>query len=183
MLEQEEAIGVQPHADGGFVVEVRGDKQYRTNAVVLAIGMRGSPRRLGIDGETADRVFYNLIDAEEYHEQDILVVGGGNASVEAALALSQPELLNRVTLAHRGPVLKGITPQNSSEIDTAAAESQLVIVPNAKMKEIRPAIAVVETPEGDRALPNHVIFALIGAELPTGFLRKIGVKLARKGGI
>ncbi len=58
-----------------------------------------------------------------------------------------------------------------------------MIVPNAKMKEIRPTIAVVETPEGDLELANSVIFALIGAELPLGFLRKIGVKLARKGGI
>lgn len=181
MREREEVVNVEPHPDGGFAVSVRGEKQYQTNAVVLAIGMRGSPRRLRVDGETPDRVFYNLIDAAEYREQDVLVVGGGNAAVEAALALSQPELLNRVTLAHRGPVLKGITPQNSSDIDAAAAEDQLRIVPNATMKEIRPGQAVVETPEGDVEIPNEIIFALVGAELPLGFLRSIGVKLARKG--
>ena len=183
MREREEVSAILPHADGGFVVEIRNEKQYRANNVVLAIGMRGTPRRLGVPGETPERVAYNLIDAAEFREQDILVVGGGNAAVEAALALSQPELLNRVSLSIRSPVLKGITPQNSSDIDAAAAEDQLEIVASSKMGEIRPGIAVLETPEGERELPNDMVFAMIGAELPIGFLRNIGIKLARKGGI
>ena len=183
MREREEVSAILPHADGGFVVEIRNEKQYRANNVVLAIGMRGTPRRLGVPGETPERVAYNLIDAAEFREQDILVVGGGNAAVEAALALSQPELLNRVSLSIRSPVLKGITPENSSDIDAAAAEDQVEIVASSKMGEIREGIAVLETPEGERELPNDVIFAMIGAELPIGFLRNIGIKLARKGGI
>jgi thioredoxin reductase (NADPH) len=183
MREREEVTLIEADADGGFVVEVQnGAKQYRTKNVVLAIGMRGTPRRLRVDGETSDRVAYNLIDAAEYTDQDVLVVGGGNAAIEAALALSQPELLNRVHLAIRGPVIKGITPQNSSDIDAAAAEGQLEIIPSASMLEIRPETAVLKTPDGEKEIPNQMTFALIGAELPLGFLRKIGVKLAKKGG-
>jgi thioredoxin reductase len=183
MREREEVIDIQPHPEGGFAVEVRGGKTYRTHNVVLAIGMRGTPRRLRVDGETPERVAYNLIDAAEYREQDILVVGGGNAAVEAALALSQPELLNRVTLSHRGTVLAGITPKNSSDVDAAAAEGQLEIVASSQMGEIRATTAVLKTPDGEREIANTMIFALIGAELPIGFLRNVGIKLARKGGI
>jgi thioredoxin reductase len=183
MREREEVFDIQVHDEGGFTVEIAGGKQYRAQNVVLAIGMRGTPRRLGVEGETPERVAYNLIDAEEYREQNILVVGGGNAAVEAALALSQPELLNTVHLAIRGPVLKGITPQNSSDVDAAAAEGQLEIVPSSSMAEIRERVAVLKTPDGALELPNDRIFALIGAELPIGFLRKIGVKLSRKGGV
>lgn len=179
--EREEIVDIEPHAEGGFAVEIAGGKRYRTRNVVLAIGMRGTPRRLKVPGESPDRVAYNLIDADEYREQDLLVVGGGNAAVEAALALSQPELLNRVHLAIRGPVLKGITPQNSKDIDAAAAEGQLEIIPSCSMVEIREGVAVLETPDGPRELPNDKIFALIGAELPIPFLRKIGVRLAKKG--
>ncbi len=182
MREREEVVDIQSHAEGGFVVEIESGKAYRAHNVVLAIGTRGTPRRLGVDGEVPDRVFYNLIDAEEYRELDILVVGGGNAAVEAALDLSQPELLNRVTLAHRGPVLKGITPLNSSNIDTAAAEGQLELVPNATMDGIQPSTVLLGTPNGSLEIPNGVIFAMIGAELPMRFLKKVGVKMAKKGG-
>jgi thioredoxin reductase (NADPH) len=183
MREREEVQAIQPQSGGGFVVEVRNGKQYRTRSVVLAIGMRGTPRRLGVAGETSERVAYNLIDAAEFRERDILVVGGGNAAVEAALALSQPELLNRVRLSIRGPVLKGITPQNSSDVDAAAAEGQLEIVGSSKMGEIREQTVTLSTPEGEVELQNDMIFAMIGAELPIGFLKTTGIKLARKGGI
>ena len=183
MREREEVVGLEGHADGGLQVEIQGGKTYRAQNVVLAIGTRGTPRRLGVDGESSDRVAYNLIDPDEYREQDILVVGGGNAAVEAALALSQPELLNRVTLAHRGPVLKGITPQNSSDIDAAHAEGQLEIIANAQTREmeLRPSSVIVPTPDGPVEVENEMIFALIGAELPIGFLKKIGVRMAKKG--
>ena len=95
MREREEVVDVRSHDEAGFEVEIAGGKSYRTRNVVLAIGMRGTPRRLRVDGETPERVAYNLIDAAEYREQKILVVGGGNAAVEAALALSEPELLQR----------------------------------------------------------------------------------------
>ena len=78
-------------------------------------------------------------------------------------------------------MLKGITPQNSQAIDEAAAEGQLEIIPSSSMQEIRDESAVVETPEGPRELPNDMVFALIGAELPIPFLKKIGVKLDKKG--
>ena len=181
MREREEVVDIRAHGEGGFEVEVTGDKVYRAMHVVLAIGMRGSPRRLRIPGETADRVSYSLIDAGEHREQELVVVGGGNAAVEAALALSAPELLNRVRLVIRGPVLKGITPQNSKNIDEAAAQGQLEIVASSTPSEILERSVRVDTPEGPVELPADRVFALIGAEIPIPFLKKIGVRLARKG--
>jgi thioredoxin reductase len=135
-----------------------------------------------VPGATPDRVLYSLIDATEHRGKSILVSGGGNAACEAALALADPELLNQVTLAHRGPVLKDVTTQNSQAVDNAAREGRLQVIVNSTIGEIRPGKVLLHRSDGDQEIPNDVIFVMIGADLPTKFLRLIGVRLARKGG-
>jgi thioredoxin reductase len=180
--EREEVTAVSRDGDGLLVTEVTGGTRYRSRFVVLAIGNRGTPRRLGLAGETVERVAYLLIDPADYRERKILVVGGGNSACEAALALAAPELLNEVTLSHRGSVLKGVTPQNAQAVDNAAREGHLTVVADSALKEIREASVMLDTPGGPREVPNAFIFALVGAELPTKFLRTIGIRLRRKGG-
>jgi thioredoxin reductase len=181
--EREEVLGITRGDDGMLVTEAQGGKRYRSRFAVLGIGVRGTPRRLGLPGEVPERVTYALIDAADYRERRMLVVGGGNAACEAALALADPTLLNQVTLSHRGPVLKGVTPQNSQAVDTAAREGQLEVVPDSALEEIRAQSALLKTPTGPREIPNDIIIAMIGADLPTKFLRKIGVKIVKKGGL
>jgi len=181
--ERQQIVELKRTEAGFFLTRTQSKDEYASRFVVLAIGVRGTPRRLGVPGETPDRVLYSLIDAGEYRGKTILVVGGGNAACEAALALADPELLNQVTLAHRGPVLKDVTTQNSQDVDDAAREGRLDVVANATIGEIGPDEVVLRCPDGDREIPNDVIFAMIGAELPTKFLRTIGVRLARKGGL
>ncbi|MFQ5666486.1 MAG: NAD(P)-binding domain-containing protein [Candidatus Binatia bacterium] len=181
--ERQELLGVTREASGLLVTTVQGDEHYRSRFVVLALGVRGTPRRLGVPGEVPERVAYGLIDAAEFCERRILVVGGGNAACEAALALAAPALLNEVTLSHRGPVLRDVTAQNSQAVDVAAREGQLRVEPDSQFKEIRPTSVLLATPSGPKEIPNDFIFALIGAELPTKLLRAIGVKLVKKGGL
>ena len=181
--EREEVVAVEREATGALLTKVQSGKVYRSRTIVLAIGVRGTPRRLGVAGEAPERVAYALVDAHEFRERKLLVAGGGNAACEAALALSEPALLNQVTLSHRGPVLKDVTAQNSQAIDAALREGRLAVEPDSAVQEIRAGGVVLKTPSGEKEIPNDLVFAMIGAELPTKFLRAIGVKLVKKGGL
>jgi thioredoxin reductase len=181
--ERQQLVELKKSDDGNFLARTASDKEYKCRFVVLAIGVRGTPRRLNVPGETPDRVVYSLIDPTEYRSRAILVSGGGNTACEAALALADPELLNQVALAHRGAVLKDVTPQNSQAVDNAAREGRLEVIANSTVGEIAEGRVVLRCPSGDREISNDVIFALIGADLPTKFLRSVGVKLVRKGGV
>jgi thioredoxin reductase len=170
--------------DGGiFVARTQSGKEYKSRFAVFAIGVRGTPRRLGVSGETPDRVVYSLIDPTEYRGKSILVAGGGNAACETALALADSQLLNQVALAHRGPVLKDVTTQNSQAVDNAAREGRLEVIANATVGEIHEDRVILQCPSGNREVATDIIFAMIGADLPTKFLRTIGVRLMRKGGV
>jgi thioredoxin reductase (NADPH) len=181
--EREEVVAIEREPTGALLTKAQSGKVYRSRTIVLAIGVRGTPRRLGVPGETPERVAYALVDAQEFRERKLLVGGGGNAACEAALALSEPSLLNQVTLSHRGPVLKDVTSQNSQAIDVALREGRLAVEPDSGVKEIRAGSVTLKTPSGEKEIPNDLVFAMIGAELPTKFLRAIGVKLVRKGGL
>jgi len=180
--EREEVTNIKPAGTGELITQVNNEKQYQSRYAILAIGNRGTPRRLGVPGEQPERVSYLLVDAADYRDKHILIVGGGNSACEAALALSSPELLNTVTLSYRGAVLRGVTPQNSQDVDKAEEEGQLRFARGSQLREIRATSVVLDTPEGEQELPNDFIFALIGAELPTKFLREAGIKLKKKGG-
>ncbi|MBI3666378.1 MAG: NAD(P)-binding domain-containing protein, partial [Acidobacteria bacterium] len=87
--------------DGSFVAKT--DKgSYRARRVILATGQRGNPRKLGVPGEDREQVYHRLYSPKHYKNQDIVVIGGGNSAVEAALVLSEQ---NRVRLCHRGEQL------------------------------------------------------------------------------
>ncbi len=166
----------------------------------MAIGVRGSPRRLNIAGETAERVFYNLVEPDEYKDKHILVVGGGNAGAEVAQALSNPELRNTVGYSFRDVALgPPVTPENAEKVSALQQKGYLTVYPSSEIKEIKPGKLVL-APRAVRAgapkltaaagaalltepieIDNDFIFAMLGAELPTKFLKSIGIRMTRKG--
>jgi thioredoxin reductase len=169
---------------------------YRARAVVLAIGVRGNARHLNLPGEVPGRVFYSLIEPGEFHQRRIMVVGGGNAGAEVAQALAAAELGNQVAYSFRAPVLTNVTRENAEKISALQQARLLTLYPATALAEIRPSTVVLEPVKnadaeaaGARAtldepveVENDVIFAMIGAELPTAFLKQIGVRLGSKGG-
>jgi thioredoxin reductase len=175
-----------------FVVRTSRGHAYPARCVVLAIGVRGNPRRLNLPGEAPGRVFYSLIEPEEFTGRKVLVVGGGNAGAEVAQALAAPHLNNVVSYSFRAPVLANVSPENAEKISALQKENLLAIYPATALKEIRPAAVALEpvksrgaaqnpVPAGPVEIANEIIFAMIGAELPTAFLKSIGVKMVRKG--
>ncbi|OFZ23030.1 MAG: hypothetical protein A2X94_12995 [Bdellovibrionales bacterium GWB1_55_8] len=156
--------------------------------VILAIGVRGSPRKLGLPNEDLPKVAYNLIDPAQYRQVDVAVVGGGNAGVEAAQYLAKPELGNRVTLLVRGSGFDRCNEENKQIVIAMAEQGKLVIRYNSAVKEIGEKHLLIET-EGDTAggiapgkIANDFLFVFAGAEMPNKFLMSLGIQIDKKFG-
>jgi thioredoxin reductase len=152
---------------------------YRAKNVVLALGKRGSPRKLNVPGEELSKVAYRLIEADTYENKDILVVGGGDSAIEAALALSKASK-NRVTLSYRGESFDRARTRNRGMLDEAERQGRLRIARESNLTAID-ARSVVLQRRGDAIkLPNDYVFILVGGDPPEAFLRKIGVEIVEK---
>jgi thioredoxin reductase len=167
-------------SDRGFLVKTaRGT--YATRAVLLAVGRRGTPRKLGVPGEEQPKVVYRLIDAEQYRNRKVLVVGGGDSAVEAAVALAdQPG--TRVTLSYRGDVIDRVKPKNRQRLDAASAGGRLQVLLGSTVDTI--GVADVALKQRDRALkvPNDAVIVCAGGVLPFDLLKRIGVQFETKRG-
>ena len=161
--------------DGSFIA--RTDKgEYRTRRIILATGQRGNPRKLNVPGEDREQVYHRLYSPKHYKGEDILVIGGGNSAVEAALTLSEE---NRVKLIHRRDSLGLVFQDNKRKLDDAVAQGRVEIVWNAGVAEFGEAEAAVKV-KGEnepRRLPYQHAFVLAGAELPSRFLKSLGIRL------
>ena len=155
--------------------------RYNAHRVLLAIGRRGTPRKLGVPGEHLTKVVYRLIDPEQYRNNHLLIVGGGDSAVEAALALGEQEGTT-VSLAYRQAVFSRIKAGNRERIERAAAAGWVKLLMETQVVELKNDVVTLATKGGDLTLPNDYVFAMLGGELPTAFLQKIGVKMERKFG-
>ena len=180
--EREEVIQLGRESPATFEARTSTGNAYRSRFVILALGVRGAPRRLGVPGESSARVFYLLEDASVHREKKILIVGGGDAACEAALALCAPGLQNRVVMAHRGASLRNVTSRNAQEIDGALREGALEVLPDVRVAEITGAdVRLEDSTGGSRRVACDEIFVFVGAEPPTGFLQSVGVRLQDRG--
>lgn len=151
---------------------------YEAHRVILAIGRRGVPRKLGVPGEDgAAHVSYSLREPEAYTGDRILVVGGGDSAVEAALALAeQPG--NEVRMSYRGQSFSRIKPANHERVQDALARRALEILWETTPTEIvRDRVRLAHEQRGGVEVPANQVFVFIGGELPTAFLRASGVEI------
>lgn len=177
--EQERVEDIQPLADGFAVRTSRGD--LRCARVLLAIGRRGTPRTLDVPGEDLDKVVYRLIDPEQYRGQHVLVVGGGDSALEAALATAeQPG--TKVTLSYRGDAFSRAKEKNRKRVAALQSAGQLEVLLGSQLRAIHPESVDLEVQEGLRSLRNDVVLISAGGVLPTPFLRRIGVHIETRYG-
>ncbi len=168
---------VQKNGHGFYVTTPKG--RYLARSVVLAMGRRGSPRRLNVPGEELAKVSYRLIEAESYKGKNVLVVGGGDSAVEAALALSRSGL-NRVTLSYRGGDFHRLRDRNRQQLMDSEKSGQLHVVRGSVVTEIRESSVELKACHGPESLPNDFVFVLIGGDSPEDFLRRMGVSIVEK---
>ncbi|MEO8101041.1 MAG: NAD(P)-binding domain-containing protein [Betaproteobacteria bacterium] len=148
--------------------------RYRAATVLLAIGRRGTPRKLGVEGEDLSKVVYRLIEPEQYRHQHVLVVGGGDSAVEAGLALAEvPDVT--VTLSYRGDAFGRIKTKNRKRLEQATAERSMTVMLSSQVKRLGETEAVLTTSKGESVIPNHAAIVCAGGELPTKLLQSLGV--------
>jgi len=164
----------------GFLVETNAEP-YRARRVVLAIGRRGIPRKLGVPGEEGSHVQYALAEPESFQGDRILVVGGGDSAVEAAVALAeQPK--NEVRLSYRKDRFGRIKPGNRDKIGHALDQGLLEVHWETTVSKIEPDQVWLRGAESEYSVASDQVFIFAGGELPTGFLKECGVQVDTKFG-
>ena len=161
--------------DGTFLIRSTKGTTLRARTVVLAIGRRGTPRKLGIPGDELSKVMYRLIDAESYQGQKILVVGGGDSAAEAAIGLSrQPG--NEVVLSYRREKLVRLKKKNQDALDCLLAEGKVRPLFSSQPTEIKPGRVRLKAGGETVELENDYVFVFAGGVPPFDLLKKIGVR-------
>lgn len=165
----------------GDVFVVRSAKaSYRTRTVLLAIGRRGSPRTLQVPGEELSKVAYRLADPERFAGQRVLVVGGGDSAVEAAIACS--EYAKSVHLSYRGEALNRVKVKNRERLDSLRQSGKLDVVFSSEVIEIHQDDVILSTRGEMQRLGNDAVIVSIGGVLPTDLLKSIGIRFETKYG-
>ncbi len=167
--------GVVRLPDGTFEVTGVAGEVHRARFVILALGRRGTPRKLGVPGEALPKVAYRLIDAESYRGQKVLVVGGGDSAVEAAVGLAS-QAGNEVVLSYRRDKLVRIKKKNEDRLAPLLASGRVTPLFGSQVVEIRPDSVRLQVGDDVRELPNDYVFVFAGGEPPFEFLKQCGVR-------
>jgi thioredoxin reductase (NADPH) len=154
---------------------------YQTRSVLLAIGRRGSPRKLGVPGEELPKVVYRLIDPEQYAGQQVLVVGGGDSALEAAASIAESGG-GGVVLSYRGAEFDRAKARNRDRIDTAAKGGILKVMLKSNVKQIEAQSVAIEHEGAMVNVNNHAVIVSAGGVLPSDFLKRIGITVETKRG-
>jgi thioredoxin reductase/Pyruvate/2-oxoacid:ferredoxin oxidoreductase delta subunit len=167
--------------DGILKVTTVKEEQFTAAAVLLAIGRRGTPRKLNVPGEIKEKVAYRLLDPENISGKNIVVVGGGDSAVESALLLADQ---NQVILSYRNEVFNRIKPQNNMLLNKATAEGKLEVRMNTNLVKIEDDYIILSIGSDGKniEIQNDLVYIFAGGELPTQFLEKAGIKITKKFG-
>lgn len=163
-----------------FVVTTNQNEQFKAQKVLLAIGRRGSPRKLGVPGEQLEKVAYRLLEPENIHGKHVIVVGGGDSAIEAALSLA-PQ--NKVVLSYRSEAFSRLKPKNREKLNHAMSSGMLDVKLKSNLARIETEQVVLSVEgEGEKVLENDMVYIFAGGELPTQFLQKAGVEITKRFG-
>lgn len=154
----------------------------KAKKVILAMGVRGSPRRLGLQNEDLPKVTYNLLDPQEYKNKEIIVIGGGNAAVEAAHLLAERKLNNKVKLIVRGPNFDRCNEENIAKIRLLEKLGHIEIWYNSILTEIYEKGVLISRNNVNTKITNDFVFIFAGAEMPHKFLMSLGILIDKKFG-
>jgi len=160
--------------DGIFTITTA-TNSYRAHAVVLALGRAGEPRKLGVTGEELPKVMYRLIEADHYVNKNILIVGGGDSAIEAAMGLAN-QIGNTVTLSYRQERFSRIKERNSKRIEDCIRSGKVKVLFKSSPVEFKQGAAILSVNGSVQEIPNDFVWIFAGGTPPNEFLKKIGVE-------
>ena len=156
-------------------------RSYQTSTILLAIGRRGTPRKLNVPGEEQNKVMYRLIDPEQYKGKHVLVVGGGDSALEAAHSIAD-EPGATVTLSYRSAAFSRAKVKNRDKVDRYNAEGKIKVLMSSNVKEILRDKVIIDKEGQKIILPNDAVIISAGGIVPTPLLKSIGITVETKFG-
>jgi len=164
-----------------FNIETLTGEIITAKSVLLAIGRRGTPRKLGVSGEMQEKVAYRLLEPEDISGKEVLVVGGGDSAIESALLLAGQ---NKVTLSYRNDTFNRLKPKNNEKINEAITSGRVSVLFNTNPVSIlKDTVTLAQNDKSEELiLKNDMVYIFAGGELPTQFLQKAGIQITKKFG-
>ena len=157
-------------------------EDYRCRSILLAIGRRGTPRKLGVPGEEQNKVVYRLIDPEQYIDQHVLVVGGGDSALEAAVSIAEQPGTD-VTISYRSEAFSRAKEKNRNKVADAEKEGSLRVIMQSNVKHIdEDKVTIITADDKEVVLDNDAVIVCAGGILPTAFLKDTGINVDTKFG-
>ena len=166
--------------ENGFEV-ITNKSTYKTRTVLLTIGRRGTPRKLGVPGEELPKVVYSLMDPAEFIGKHVLIVGGGDSALEAALSIAEEEG-TQVTISYRSESFSRAKQKNQDQIEQAVKNGKINLILPSTVKLIEQDTVTLNVGDTEKIIKNHSIIVCAGGILPTPFLKQIGIEVETKHG-
>lgn len=181
IVENTKVESIVPIENDVFKIITNTGEEYLCNQVLLSIGRRGTPRKLGIPGEESQNVAYRLLEPENISSKKIVVVGGGDSAIESALLLKDH---NEVILSYRKDQFARLKPKNREKIIESIADKSLEVKFNTNLVSISENSVLINYSDLDESLEfeNDLVYIFAGGELPTGFLQSAGIEVAKRFG-
>lgn len=180
-INQSEAmLDIIRHDNGTFTLKTS-KQEYLTRSILLAIGRRGTPRKLDVAGEELSKVVYRLIDPEQYDNDDVLIVGGGDSALEAACSIAELGKC-RVSISYRNDNFNRAKQKNRLRVEALVASKQLQLYMSSQVNNISENQVELSYQDDVITLENSAVIICAGGVLPTPFLKKVGIDVATKFG-
>ena len=170
-----ESIDIQ---DGGFLSKTI-NGEFESTHVILALGRRGTPRKLGIQGEGKSKVSYKLIDASSYQNKKILIVGGGDSAVEAAIGMAH-QYGNEVIISYRKENFFRLKSRNEKQIDELINKGNVKVYFSSNLINIEDDSVILKQDQNEMKIDNDYVFIFAGGIPPYALMKDIGIKFGSK---
>lgn len=176
---REKVEDIKPEGNGFIVTTTK--NTYQTRAVLLCIGRRGTPRKLGVPGEDLPKVVYRLIDPEQYKGQHVLIVGGGDSALEAATSIAeQPG--STVSISYRSGNFSRAKQKNQDKIAQMSEAGQINLFLSTTVDHFTADKVTINQDDSKVEIANDAAIVCAGGILPTPFLKQIGIEVETKHG-
>jgi thioredoxin reductase (NADPH) len=177
---QERVISVERSPRETFVIKTS-KGAYEANNVLLTIGRRGTPRKLGVPGEELPKVVYRMIDPEQYAGQEVMVVGGGDSALEAAASIAETGKA-RVVLSYRSEAFGRAKQRNRQRLKAGEEQGRIRVLLKSTIKQIEPQSVSLEYQGKVVRIRNDAVIVNAGGVMPDDFLKSMGVQVETKYG-